>query len=207
MRARVVMLAYVRISVQRKCLKMAKSNLYTRTGDSGETSLVGGERVKKWCSRLEAYGTLDEFSSFLGVVLSSPSCPRKLHDQLLEVQNELFNLGSYLATSPAEGTSPTCGLTDEKLKEIETWIYTLDEDTPRIRAFVLPGGCELAAHVHVARTVCRRAERRIYSMREEENCFVDPKLLSYLNRLSDYLFIAARWLNCQAGVEEIIWRR
>lgn len=186
---------------------MAKSFLYTRTGDSGETSLVGGERVRKSCARLEAYGTLDEFSSFLGVVLSAPSCPAVLKTQLLKVQNELFNLGAYLATAPAPGTEPACGLTEAKMQELEGWIDTLDEQTPKVRTFVLPGGCELAAHAHVARTVCRRAERRILALSEEPGAYVDPMLIAYVNRLSDYLFIAARWLNHQAGVEEITWKQ
>ena len=207
---------------------MGKSNLYTRTGDAGETSLVGGERVRKSSARLEAYGTLDEFSSFLGVVLSAPSCPEELKGQLLKIQNELFNLGAYLATAPAPGTTPSCGLTDADLSELEGWIDALDEQTPKIRAFVLPGGCELAAHAHVARTVCRRAERRILALTEEESVaagvdfeetedrdsplsptgtYVDPMLLRYINRLSDYLFIAARWLNFMAGVDEIVWQQ
>lgn len=185
---------------------MAKSSLYTRTGDSGETSLVGGERVRKSCARLEAYGTLDEFSSFLGVVLSAPACPAELREQLLAVQNQLFNLGAYLATAPEDGKELSCGLCEENLKEIESWIDELDEQTPKIRAFVLPGGCELAAHAHVARTVCRRAERRILALREEEGCYIDPLLINYINRLSDYLFIAARWLNHRQGVAEIVWK-
>ncbi len=185
---------------------MTKSNLYTRTGDAGETSLVGGERVRKSCARLDAYGTLDEFSATLGVVLSSPDCPEELRQQLLTVQNELFNLGAYLATAPAPGTHPECGMPQETLEELEGWIDRLDEETPKVRAFVLPGGCLLAAHTHVARTVCRRAERRILALSEEAGCYVDPRLIAYFNRLSDYLFIAARWLNFKAGRDEIIWR-
>lgn len=184
---------------------MQKSNLYTRTGDMGETSLVGGERVRKTSKRLEAYGTLDEFSSFLGVVLSAHSCPEEIRGQLLKVQNELFNLGAYLATAPKDGETPKCSVGDIELKEIEGWIDALDEQTPKIRAFVLPGGCELSAHAHVARTVCRRAERRILALAEVS--YVDPALIAYVNRLSDYLFIAARYLNFMSGVEEIVWQR
>lgn len=197
---------------------MTKSNLYTRTGDLGETSLVGGERVSKTGVRLEAYGTLDEFSSFLGVVLSHRDCTQEFRGQLLAIQNELFNLGAYLATaSPslssgqasnpgqASGSYPSCGLTPEKLADIEGWIDALDDSTPKIRAFVLPGGCELAAHTHVARTVCRRAERRILALAAES--YVDPLLLAYVNRLSDYLFILARHFNHLKGVEEITWQK
>lgn len=184
---------------------MTKSNLYTRTGDLGETSLVGGERVSKTSVRLEAYGTLDEFSSFLGVVLSHHDCPQEFRGQLLTIQNELFNLGAYLATALAPDSKPACGITPEKLADIEGWIDALDDSTPKIRAFVLPGGCELCAHTHVARSVCRRAERRILALAAES--YVDPALLAYVNRLSDYLFILARHFNHLKGVEEITWQK
>lgn len=182
-----------------------KSNLYTRTGDNGTTSLVGGERISKTSMRLEAYGTLDEFSSFVGVVLSEPSCPEFLRQQLLKVQNSLFDVGCYLATSVEKGTSPACsGLCDDSISEIEDWIDVLDAQTPKIRAFVLPGGSMPAAHCHVARAVCRRAERCILKLSAEE--YVDPMVLRWINRLSDYLFIAARYLNHEAGIDEIIWQ-
>ncbi len=181
-----------------------KSNLYTGTGDNGTTSLVGGERISKCCARLDAYGTLDEFSSFLGVVLSSKDCPAELKLQLIDVQNRLFDVGCYLATSVEPGSEPICkGLNPDCIKTIETWIDDLDARTPKIRAFVLPGGSELAAHCHVARTVCRRAERRILELAADE--YVDPMLIRWFNRLSDYLFIAARYLNHQEGIAEITW--
>ncbi len=181
-----------------------KSNLYTGTGDNGTTSLVGGERISKCCARLDAYGTLDEFSSFLGVVLSSEDCPAELKLQLIDVQNRLFDLGCYLATAVKSGTEPSCrGLNPDCIKTIESWIDDLDAQTPKIRAFVLPGGSLLAAHCHVARAVCRRAERRILELAAEE--YVDPLLIRWFNRLSDYLFIAARYLNFRAGIAEIIW--
>ncbi len=181
-----------------------KSTLYTGTGDKGSTSLVGGERISKTSTRLEAYGTVDEFSSFLGVVLSNPKCPSDVKDQFLAIQNRLFDAGCYLATSVKEGESPLCGAIDEHVVgNVERWIDALDEATPKIRAFVLPGGSELAAHCHVARTVCRRAERRILALASQE--FVDPMLIRWFNRLSDYLFIAARYLNNREGIEEITW--
>ena len=181
-----------------------KSNLYTGTGDTGTTSLVGGQRISKCSSRLEAYGTVDEFSSFLGVVLSSKNCPQELKCQLLDVQNRLFDVGCYLATAVENGHQPSCmGLDLEEIGKVEGWIDWLDVETPKIRAFVLPGGCELAAHCHVARAVCRRAERRILTLASEE--YVDPLVLRWFNRLSDYLFIAARYLNHVGDVEEIVW--
>lgn len=182
-----------------------KSCLYTGTGDGGTTSLVGGERISKVCTRLEAYGTVDEFSSFLGVVLSNSQCPTDLKEQLLEIQNRLFDAGCYLATAVKNDDKPSCnGICIDAVERIERWIDALDEETPKIRAFVLPGGCELAAHCHVARTVCRRAERRILELAVEE--YVDPVMIRWFNRLSDYLFIAARYLNYRNGVDEITWK-
>lgn len=185
---------------------MAKSRLYTGTGDAGTTSLVGGERVKKNSIRLDAYGTLDEFSSFLGCVLSAPDSDRDIKDQLLAIQNMLFNLGGYLASQAPEGTTPPAwGLTEAHISKLESWIDNLDEQTPAVNAFVLPGGTPLSASTHVARAVCRRAERRILALAEE--AYVDPNLLRYLNRLSDYLFILARYFNFKAGVAEITWHK
>lgn len=184
-----------------------KSNLYTRTGDTGQTSLVGGERVDKDSERLEAYGCLDEFSSHLGLLASMPRVTEEMRGQLLAIQNELFNTGSYLATAQTPGEPTQCrSLTDgSRIATVEQWIDTLDEQTPKIRAFVLPGGCEESAQAHVCRTVCRRAERRVISLSRQE--YVDPAVIRYLNRLSDYLFAAARYLNFNAGIAEIVWKQ
>ncbi len=181
-----------------------KSLLYTRTGDNGTTSLVGGERVPKDSVRLESYGTIDELSSFIGAVLSDHSCPNNVRTILLKVQNKLFNIGCYLATaSTIDSPSALFGLTRQDIAEIENNIDALDAATPKIRAFVLPGGTMLAAHAHIARTVCRRAERRILTLQAEAP--VDNLVLEYINRLSDMLFIMARYINHQAGVAEITW--
>lgn len=183
-----------------------KSNLYTGTGDSGMTSLVGGQRISKFCVRLEAYGTVDEFSSFLGVVCSSPDCPQELREQMLEIQNRLFDAGCYLATAAEGDDRPDCnGIDDRQITQLEGWIDAFDEQTPKIRAFILPSGSQLAAHCHVARSVCRRAERRILEL--SADTYIDPKLLCWFNRLSDYLFIAARFLNHCACVPEITWKQ
>ncbi len=185
---------------------MTKSRLYTGTGDAGTTSLVGGTRVKKNSVRLEAYGTLDEFSSLLGCVLSDQKCNEETKGQLLSVQNMLFNLGGYLASEVPDGETPAAwGLTEKHIARLEGWIDALDEQTPKVNAFVLPGGCMLAAKTHVARTVCRRAERRILDLAEES--YVDPNLLRYLNRLSDYLFILARYFNFLSDVADITWHK
>lgn len=183
-----------------------QSLLYTKTGDNGTTSLVGGQRVAKNSARLEAYGTLDELSSYLGAVASDADCTAEVRGQLHEVQNEMFNIGSYLATAVEPGTQPTCAsLTDAKLAELEGWIDALDEQTPKIRAFVLPGGTKLSAETHIARTVCRRSERRLIDLADKE--YVDPRVTAYVNRLSDYLFIVARFFNFIKGVEEVVWKK
>lgn len=183
-----------------------KSQLYTRTGDQGKTSLVGGERVAKNSVRLEAYGTVDELSSFLGAIASDPKCTDEVKGQIMNIQNEMFNIGCYLATAVSQGTEPHCASLSTVCEQtLEEWIDTLDEQTPKIRAFVLPGGCPLAAKAHLARTVCRRAERRIIDLSEQE-C-VDPAVIRYVNRLSDYLFIVARYFNFIAGEQEVVWKK
>lgn len=184
---------------------MEKSRLYTGGGDKGTTSLVGGEREPKDCIRLEAYGTVDEFSAFLGVVAAMPDLEAGICRQLQEIQNLLFDIGGYLASKPSGSGLPPVAHLSDCCSKIEGWIDELDAATPKIRAFVLPGGCEAAAHAHVARTVCRRAERRILALSREEE--VDGNVLRYFNRLSDYLFILARYFNFWAGVEEIIWKQ
>ncbi|MDE6010592.1 MAG: cob(I)yrinic acid a,c-diamide adenosyltransferase [Muribaculaceae bacterium] len=184
---------------------MEKSRLYTGGGDDGTTSLVGGERALKHSLRLDAYGTVDEFSAFLGVLDAMPDLPPGIPDELKEIQNRLFDIGGYLASRPGgTGLPPVAGLADS-ITVVEGWIDRLDSETPKIRQFVLPGGCMAAAHAHVARTVCRRAERRICELAASEE--VDPDVRRYFNRLSDYLFILARYLNHKAGVEEITWRQ
>lgn len=181
-----------------------KSNLYTGTGDNGTTSLVGGQRVNKTCARLQAYGTLDEFSSFLGVAAACAGCPDRLKDIFRHIQNRLFDIGCYLATAPSADGGNLCRATDATaVAQMESWIDDIDAATPKIRSFVLPGGSIEAAHCHVARSVCRRAEIRILELAHNE--YVDPMLLRWINRLSDFLFIAARYCNHQAGVEEIVW--
>ena len=185
---------------------MAKSLLYTRTGDQGTTSLVGGQRIKKNSARLEAYGTIDELSSALGMLGADPDCPDEIKGQIRNVQNELFNIGGYLATAPEEGQKPECAsVTDAKLAELEGWIDALDEQTPKIRAFVLPGGSAPASKAHMARVICRRAERRILDLADTE--YVDPAVVRYVNRLSDWLFAAARYLNFILGVDEVVWSK
>lgn len=183
-----------------------KSMLYTRTGDTGETSLVGGQRVAKDSLRLESYGTVDELSSQLGVVAAAQGVSDEVKGQLQQIQNELFNIGGYLATAPGDA-EPRCPSLEDgaMIQDLEGWIDALDEQTPKIRAFVLPGGHPAAALTHVARTVCRRAERNILALSRKE--YVDPAVIRFVNRLSDYLFAAARYINFTNGVAEIVWQQ
>ena len=182
--------------------------IYTRTGDKGETSLVGGKRVPKTHPRIEAYGTIDELSSFIGLL--SSMMPQDDIDAklLLKIQYKLFNVGSYLATESREllekyALKPE--LSD--IEEIEKAIDRIDASLPRLRNFILPGGTKEAALAHVCRTVCRRAERRILEFMQITGCEVDEEVTKYVNRLSDYFFILARHLNNLSGHDEIIWKK
>lgn len=181
-----------------------KSNLYTRTGDKGTTSLVDGSRASKDSTRIDAYGEIDELSSALGLVSSGMKCPEEIRDELRHVQHIMFEIGGYLATPVAEGSTPQIDYLPEEISKLEGWIDSLDERVPRLKSFILPGGCDESSRCHLARTVCRRAERRIITLSGES--YVDPNVISYINRLSDYLFIAARYLNFITGIEDIAWQ-
>ncbi len=186
---------------------MKKSNLYTGTGDAGQTSLVGGQRIDKDAARLEAYGTIDELNSQIGALIATNTLTDNDAVLLLEVQSRLFDVGGYLATDPAspyaEAMSRPVGA--EQITALEQAIDRLDASVPALKTFVLPGGSAQAAQAHVARTVCRRAERRIITLSRTEP--VEHETLKYVNRLSDYLFILARSLNHAAGVPETGWTK
>lgn len=183
-----------------------KSNIYTRTGDSGTTSLVDGSRIGKDSIRLEAYGDIDELSSSLGFLCSEKDCPSEIKDELAQIQNLMFEIGGYLATpAPREGEDTGLAFLDDELAKLEGWIDSLDERTPKLNCFVLPGGSELSSRCHLARTICRRAERHIHALAGCEK--VDPKVMAYINRLSDYLFVGARYMNFIAGVADIPWKK
>lgn len=173
--------------------------IYTKTGDQGITGLIGGERVKKNDPRVEAYGTIDELNALLGV------CRTFNKHDLLEIilqrlQQELFSLGAYLAT-PLHKKSASKNVTDLQVKQLEQWIDTLESRLEPLKNFIVPGGSTLSAHLHFARTVCRRAERAIVSLGKKEK--MDTLLLPYINRLSDLLFIMARYGNfIEQNIEE-----
>jgi len=177
--------------------------IYTKTGDGGETSLFGGGRVGKDHLRVEAYGTVDELNAALGSARAIGAEP-ELDGHLGRVQEQLFALGADLATpreARARGSIPPVepAWTEALERAMDGW----DEELPPLTAFVLPGGSPLAAALHVARAVCRRAERRVVSLAHAAE--VDPRLLVYLNRLSDFLFVAARVANRRGGVAEVQW--
>ncbi len=182
-----------------------KSNVYTKTGDCGMTSLVGGMRVSKTHARLEAYGTVDELNSHIGL-LRSLIDDEVYNQQLSNIQHTLFVIGSYLATD-TEQTELRCQsvLETDETRALESSIDHIDATLPPLRAFILPAGTQAAAQCHVCRTICRRSERRILTL--AENITVDANVIAYINRLSDYFFVLARKLNVIAGQEEIIWKR
>lgn len=180
-----------------------KSLIYTGTGDKGTTSLVGGERVSKTHQRLESYGTIDELNSFIGLLVSS------LEDQtdkdfLYFIQHKLFTVGSYLATDQTNTElNIESKVIPENITRIEREIDRLDASIPKMKNFVLPGGCRSASLAHVCRTVCRRAERQIYRLAETDP--VEELVLIFVNRLSDYLFVLARKECIINDGKEIIW--
>lgn len=175
--------------------------VYTRTGDKGKTSLVGGTRVSKIDVRLEAYGTVDELNAHIGVLMTYLNAAEDI-EFLSSVQHILFNMGAYLATD-VNTHVPACEVTQANLDAIERQIDRLDEMLPPLKAFVLPGGHRGSAVAHVCRTVCRRAERRILALNEKY--IVSDLLIAYMNRLSDYLFVLSRKVNFDAGIDEIFW--
>lgn len=180
--------------------------IYTRTGDAGTTSLVGGTRVSKASLRLDAYGTTDELNSFIGFLLTYPDLTADDRETLLMVQNKIFNAGAYLATDTATrpDTIPD-GLDTIHIRRLEQQIDALTETLPPLNSFILPGGTPSAAMANVCRTVCRRAERRVVALSEAAT--LDPIVGRFLNRLSDYLFTLGRALNHRAGCPETAWQK
>lgn len=184
---------------------MKKSSIYTKTGDKGTTSLVGGTRVPKTHARLQAYGTVDELNAFLGLLLTY--LPAGADAELLrKIQNRLFAVGAYLATDQSQ-TQLRVGsvVTEADVETLERAIDELDGQLPPSRNFILPGGTRGAAVCHVCRTVCRRTERAILAL--PEACRTDGQVPAYVNRLSDYLFVLSRKLNVSEKCEEIFWEK
>jgi cob(I)alamin adenosyltransferase len=177
--------------------------IYTRTGDDGTTSLFSGGRVPKNHLRVEAYGTVDELNSVLGLARSfNPSA--KTDEFLARIQHQLFNLGADLATPLDAPTSYVVRMAEEHVTWLEESIDALTAELPPLTYFILPGGSPSAAHIQVARTVCRRAERLVTQLSGHDP--VGDHVLSYLNRLSDFLFTLGRWENLQAGISDERWK-
>ena len=184
---------------------MKITKVYTKTGDEGTTSLIGGVKVRKTNSRIEAYGTVDELSADLGLLASfMKDGPDK--NLIYRIQRNLFTVCSYLATDKAKTPlAPSYTLDPAEVAVLEKEIDTIVAGIPQQTAFILPGGSHEAAIAHVCRTVCRRAERRIFFLGESTE--LDPEVLQYMNRLSDYLFVLARKLNFIDGVREKTWQK
>ncbi len=184
---------------------MKITKVYTKTGDKGETSIIGGIRVRKSCERLEAYGTVDELSSHLGLLASMlPDGEDK--DLIIRIQNNLFSVCSNLATDQSQTPLyDSAKLPDGEIEVLEHEVDKIMNLLPERQGFILPGGIQAAAQAHVCRTVCRRAERRIVALSEVAQ--ISPETQQYINRLSDYLFVLAKKINFNANVSEIIWQK
>lgn len=184
------------------------NRVYTRGGDRGETSLVGGQRVPKDSTRIETYGTVDELNAVIGLVRAAnqtgPEAGRdRLEGILARIQNELFNLGSDLATLPEDRRAGQPVIETRHVESLESTLDELNEGLPELRSFVLPGGGLIVAFLHQARTVCRRAERIVVTLARQEPA--GELALIYLNRLSDLLFVLGRWVTHTRGEAETLW--
>ena len=185
--------------------RMKKSPIYTRSGDKGMTSLVGGIRVRKTHPRLEAYGTVDELNAQIGMLVTVLSDEQD-KALLRFVQCQLFSLGAYLATDfEVSKIKADCRIEAKHIERLEYAIDEADHSLPPLKAFVLPGGAFAATLCHVCRTVCRRAERRIFALEESEICEIDENVKRFMNRLSDYFFVLSRKLNELTHEREFYW--
>ena len=176
--------------------------IYTKKGDQGSTGLIGGTRVSKGDVRIEAYGTVDELNSYIGLI-STLDINLLYVAQLQEIQDRLFTIGSHLAADPEKSKMQLPDLLESDVEKLEHWMDVMDEALPPLTAFILPGGHSISAHTHVARCICRRAERMSVTLDELEG--VEALVLTYLNRLSDYLFVLSRKFSLDNGVQEHTW--
>lgn len=181
------------------------NRIYTRTGDGGSTRLATGETVSKTDLRVEAYGSVDEVNACLGLARLHTAGDAALDAMLGRIQNELFDLGADLSTPPRSDETAVLRVSAGQVERLEAEIDTLNAELPPLQSFILPGGTPAAAALHLARTVCRRAERAAVRLREAQGDSVSPAALRYLNRLSDWLFVASRHAN-DRGRAEVFWR-
>lgn len=187
------------------------NRVYTRTGDKGTTALVGGTRVSKDAARIESYGTIDELSSFIGLARvfnaegAANPAQQRLEQILKQIQSELFDLGSELATPPGGEYEGMYRVGDDQVRALEHIIDECQKDLEPLKSFILPGGGRVSGFLHVARTVCRRAEREILRLSHDEP--VGEFVMPYVNRLSDLLFVLSRWIGKHSGEAEYLWER
>ena len=185
------------------------TKVYTRTGDSGQTGLVGGKRLPKDHPRIEAYGTVDELNSLIGIVLSfleqKKASKRSLKLKLIlkAIQQKLFDMGSELATLPGDEYEGQVNLQPEDVNWLEEIIDAMNDELEPVKSFISPGGTPLNSFLHQALTVCRRAEREVIRLNQVD--LVSPEIIKYLNRLSDFLFVSGRWVTETLGEKEILW--
>ncbi len=179
------------------------TKIYTKTGDKGQTSLIGGTRVPKHHIRIEAYGTIDELNSFIGLVRDNIS-EKELFDLLIEIQDRLFTIGSLLAADPNKNKMQLPQIFESDIIVLEKAIDKMNETLPEMKHFILPGGNRIVSYCHIARCVCRRGERAVLKLAENEK--VDELIYKYLNRLSDHLFVLCRKLSKDLNANEIQWK-
>lgn len=179
--------------------------IYTKTGDRGDTGLIGGQRIRKSSLRIDCYGTVDELNAVLGLAASQIGPADTLHDPVHRVQDDLFTLGCQLAAPNPPAKAPLPQLDVAMVQRLETQIDEWQLILPPLKVFILPGGCELSARLHIARTVCRRAERILTALSDAES--VPVHSLIYVNRLSDWLFVAARIANHYAQIPDVPWQK
>lgn len=177
--------------------------IYTKTGDKGETSLIGGVRVPKFHLRIESYGTVDELNSYLGLIIDGLN-NKENSKVLYEIQDRLFTIGSVLASDPVKSKMKIPDVHEQDIELLENEMDRMDADLPELKNFILPGGNIVASHCHVARCICRRAERIVVHLATETE--VPEIIVRYLNRLSDYLFILSRKIVHDAGATETVWK-
>jgi cob(I)alamin adenosyltransferase len=188
------------------------TKVYTRVGDKGETGLVGGKRVPKDSPRIDAYGTIDELNSIVGLArvfneenLDAGEAHQFLDGVLCQIQDELFDLGSELATPPEFFQEGMYRVSEKEIERIEKLIDQCQKDLEPLKSFILPGGGRVGAYLHQCRTVCRRAEREILRLSRAEE--INHDVIKYMNRLSDLFFVLSRWISKQTGEQEYLWQR
>jgi cob(I)alamin adenosyltransferase len=182
---------------------LREMKVYTKTGDLGETSLLGGSRVSKAELQIESYGTVDELNSYIGLIRDQ-IWKQPLLEELIEIQDRLFTIGSHLANDKKKNKIKLPEIHEKDVQRLEIEIDKMDNQLPPMKAFILPGGHTLVSYTHIARCVCRRAERKV--VRLSENWEIAPIIIKYLNRLSDYLFTLGRKLSKDLGTDEIEWK-